>query len=509
MNFSKITIASIISFSAVSAFAWTNMPDICLAATAQVEANSPAEIIRTSLEAVGTGVQDPNLDRNKNFTQQEDAFIKTWDATEASFYYGAPKADKAKKSEFLKAASSAFKSAKTKEQKIFLLGIMQNCPGDESLATLQGAMKDKDKDIADAARMALQMNPNATKILANGFKSTRDNVLKSGIMSAFATRAFDSKKVPPFVLQAQNSEPAKNINYERAQKNLNYCAAIMAGRNWYKKGGIEEFAQNFNAKPDRTVVRNAIASGDERELIFVAPFVFSQFTDLGAAFKERYEKCEGPAKAWLLTAIATKPTEAGRDFIIEALKNTKDEDVRRGGAWALAEIGDEPSAMAIIDLHKACFDDGQMNARSLAEYAIGAAKANKNVDKAIYEGAKKFDRSALRLVAARGVYEAFPFAMDAIKQDKERGDACWVLEQMGTEKDLIAFCEFAIQSKDNWLFGRIMPLTSNIAKRIADPAPVVAKLEQLKAKADAEGLKAPWDRAIELVNHKGVLPKKR
>ena len=130
-------------------------------------------------------------------------------------------------------------------------------------------------------------------------------------------------------------------------------------------------------------------------------------------------------------------------------------------------------------------------------------------DKAIADGAKNADRSCIRLVAARGVYEAFPSVMQAIKDNKERGDACWVVEKMGMENDFLTICELAVETKDNWLCGRILPIASNVAKRISNPEPVMAKLEQLKAKAEAAGVKAPWDRAIEMVKYKGVLPKKR
>ena len=133
MKFAKISIASIFALSALSAFAWENMPNIVANATKQVEEMSPADVVKYSLEAVGTGVQDPNLDRNKNFEQQENAFIKTWTATEASFYYGNPKMDKSKRAEFVMAVCSAYKNVKTKEQKIFLLGLLQNCPDEASL----------------------------------------------------------------------------------------------------------------------------------------------------------------------------------------------------------------------------------------------------------------------------------------------------------------------------------------------------------------------------------------
>ncbi len=507
MKFSKLSIVSIIALSALPTFAWKNMPDICIDATKQVEAASPAEIIKASLEAVGTGVQDPNLDRNKNFEQQENAFIKTWTATEASFYYGNPKM-KDKRADFVKAVCDAYKTQKGKEQKIFLLGLLQNCPDEAALSTLQAAMREKDKDVADAARMAIQMIPEANAVLGNALKTQRDAKLKSGVINAIATRFYDSKKIPTVISQAQGSEE-KNATFERAQKNLNFGASLIAGRNWDEDKGLEKFAQKFYAKPDRATVKSAISSGNDREFIIVFPYAFKQFDDLKSAASERYNKSDVAVQAWALTSIGDMPSEAGRDFVIEALKNTKDETVRLGGAWALSEIGDEASAMAIIDLHKAAWADGQNKVRELAEYAAGAMKPSKAFDKAIADGAKNADRSCIRLVAARGVYDAFPSVMQAIKDNKERGDACWVVEKMGMENDFLTICELAVETKDNWLCGRILPIASNVAKRISNPEPVMAKLEQLKAKAEAAGVKAPWDRAIEMVKYKGVLPKKR
>lgn len=507
MKFSKLSIVSIIALSALPTFAWKNMPDICLEATAQVESASPAEIIKASLEAVGTGVQDPNLDRNKNFEQQENAFIKTWNATEASFYYGNPKM-KDKRAEFVNAVCTAYKAQKGKAQKIFLLELLQNCPDEAALSTLQTAMKDKDKDIADAARMAIQMIPQSDRVLASGLKSQRDAVLKSGIMNAIATKYYESKKIPAVVQQAQNSEE-KNASFEKAQKNLNFGAALIAGRNWDEEKGLEKFAQKFYAKPDRATVKSVISSGNDREFILVFPFAFKQFDDLKSAASDRYNKSDVAVQAWALTSLGDMPSESGRDFVIEALKNTKDETLRLAGAWALSEIGDEASAMAVLDLHKAAWQDSQWKVRDLAEYAAGAMKPSKAFDKAIADGAKNADRSCIRLVAARGIYDAFPSVMQAIKDNKERGDACWVVEQMGMENDLFTICELAIDTKDKWLCGRILPIASNVAKRLSDPEPVMAKLEQFKAKADAAGVKAPWDRAIEMVKYKGVLPKKK
>lgn len=505
MKYTKLSVASLIAFSAASAFAWTNMPDICIEATQKVEAGTPTEIIKASLAEVGKGVQDPNLDRNKNFTQQEDTFIATWTATEASFYYGNPKMDKNKRAEFIKAAVSEYKSAKTKEQKIFLLSLMQNCPGEQSVATLLEAMKDKDKDVADAARMALQMNPEAGKALTAALKTCNNKVLKSGIVNALATRAFNGKKVPGVVKAAQATEKA-DATFDRLQKNPNYAASIIAGRNWDEKDGIEEFAAKFVAKPDKAVARKAIESGTENEFIFAAPYAFAKFPELIGAVKTRYEASSPALQAWILTSIGNTPSDAGRDFVIEASKKASDETVMLGAAWALSEIGDEPSAMALIDLHKAAWDKG--SARNLVEYAAGAAKPSKAFDKAIADGAKAFDRSCLRLVAARGVYDAYPFLMQAIQENKERGDAMWSFRQMCSEADFIKICELAISTKDNGLCREILPLSQEVAKRTNNPEPLMAKLEALKGKAEAAGVKAPWDRAIELVKYRGRLPRK-
>lgn len=495
--------------AAASAFAWTNMPDICLNATDKVKSESPDKIISESLASVGKGVQDENKDRNANFTQQEDTFIATWTATEASFYYGAPEM-KSKRADFVKAVVNAYRSQKGKEQKIFLLGLLQNCPDDASLGLLKDAMNDKDKDVADAARMAMQQNPEAGKLLAQALKTSKDKVLKSGVVSALATRAYDGKKVPPVVKQIQASEK-NNVTCEVFKKKPDFGASLMAGRAWYENKGLEEFATAFYAKPDKATASKAISSGNEREFVVVAPYAFAEFPELAAAAKDRFAKCDNAVQAWVFTAIGDHPSDAGRDFIIETLGKTKDENVRLGAAWALSCIGDEKSGLAACALHKAIWDDGQpSNIRNLAEYAVGAMKPSKALDNAILEGAKKFDRSSIRLVAARGVFDAFPYVMDAIKQGKERGDALWVVEQMGMEKDFLTICELAISTKDNELLRRLMPLSQAVARRInGDPKPFLAEVEKMKAKAEAAGVNAPWDRIIEMISYKGFLPKKR
>ena len=50
MKFAKISIASIVALSAMSAFAWDNMPNIVANATKQVEEMSPAEVVKYSLD---------------------------------------------------------------------------------------------------------------------------------------------------------------------------------------------------------------------------------------------------------------------------------------------------------------------------------------------------------------------------------------------------------------------------------------------------------------------------
>ncbi|MBR4597713.1 MAG: hypothetical protein IKO42_04885, partial [Opitutales bacterium] len=228
MKFAKISIASIVALSAMSAFAWDNMPNIVANATKQVEEMSPAEVVKYSLEAVGTGVQDPNLDRNKNFEQQENAFIQTWTATEASFYYGNPKMDKGKRAEFVKAVCAAYRTATKKEQKVFLLGLLQNCPDEASVETLKIAIADRDRDVADAARMALQQTnaANATALIVKA-KANKDIVKDGAIISALATRAYDGKKIPAAVKKEQAFDTNKNMPYEKAKKNQKYTAALI------------------------------------------------------------------------------------------------------------------------------------------------------------------------------------------------------------------------------------------------------------------------------------------
>ncbi|MBR6388851.1 MAG: hypothetical protein IKS15_01855 [Opitutales bacterium] len=512
MKFAKISIASIFALSALSAFAWENMPNIVANATKQVEEMSPADVVKYSLEAVGTGVQDPNLDRNKNFEQQENAFIKTWTATEASFYYGNPKMDKSKRAEFVKAVCSAYKNVKTKEQKIFLLGLLQNCPDEASVATLQAAIAEKDRDVADAARMALQQTnaQNATALIAKA-KANKDIVKDGALVSALATRAYDGKKVPPMVKKEQAFDTNKNMAFEKAQKNRKYTAALIAGRNWNQKGGIEEFSKDFFAKPDKSVARKAIESGNDREFIAVFPYAFGEFADLQGIAKARYEKADPALKAWLLTAIGYKPTAAGRDFVIASLKNAKEEEVRLGGAWALADIGDEPCAFAAIDLHKAAWNDGQNNVRTLTEYAVGAMKPSKAFDKAILDGVKAYDRTCIRLAASRGIFEALPSIIQAIKENKERGDACWSFRQLGSMDDIFKIAAIAIDQNDNWLCRELYQITAEMAKGFTneDVAKFKDEVAKWQPKAEAKGVKIPWDRMIEIAQYKGKLPKKR
>ncbi|MBO7521523.1 MAG: HEAT repeat domain-containing protein [Opitutales bacterium] len=513
MKFATISIASIVALSALSAFAWDNMPNIVANATKQVEEMSPAEVIKYSLEAVGTGVQDPNLDRNKNFEQQENAFIKTWTATEASFYYGNPKMDKGKRAEFVKAVCSAYKNAKTKEQKIFLLGLLQNCPDESSVETLKTAMADKDRDIADAARMALQQsNAAQADITIAKAKPVNKDIAKDGaIVNALATRAYDGKRVHKVVKEAQNSDANKNMPYEKALKNRKYAAALIAGRNWYQKGGIEEFSKGFFAKPDKSVARKAIESGNDREFIAVFPYAFGEFADLQGIAKARYEKADPALKAWLLTAIGYKPTAAGRDFVIASLKNAKEEEVRLGGAWALADIGDEPCAFAAIDLHKAAWKDDQNNVRTLTEYAVGAMKPSKAFDKAILDGVKAYDRTCIRLAAARGLFEALPSIMQAIKENKERGDASWAFRQLGSMDDIFKIVAIAIDQNDNWLCREVFQITTEMSRGFTDDdvAKFKAEVAKWQPKAEAKGVNIPWDRMLEMAQYKGRPPKKR
>ncbi|MBR4596794.1 MAG: hypothetical protein IKO42_00125, partial [Opitutales bacterium] len=286
---------------------------------------------------------------------------------------------------------------------------------------------------------------------------------------------------------------------------------LIAGRNWCQKGGIEEFSKEFFAKPDKSVARKAIESGTDREFIAVFPYAFGEFSDLQGIAKARYEKADPALKAWLLTSIGYKPSAAGRDFVIASLKNTKDEEVRLGGAWALADIGDEPSAMALIQLHKDAWNDGQMNARSLVEYAAGAMKPSKAFDKAILDGAKDMDRSCMRLAAARGVFEALPYTLQAIKENKDRGDASWALRQLGTKDDIFKVAAIAIDQNDNWLCRELYQITVEMSRGFTDDdiAGFKAEVAKWQPKAEAKGVNIPWDRMVEIAQYKGRLPKKR
>lgn len=497
----KLSIASLIAFSALSVFAWDNMPKIVADATAVVEANSPADVIKASLEAVSTGVQDPNLDRNKNFEQQENAFIKTWAATEASFYYGNPKMDKSKRNEFVSACVSAYKNIKgkdlkSKEQKIFLLGLMQNCPSEKSIDLLKETLGDKDKDIADAARMALQQNPekSVSAILAKA--KSKDKVLASGLVNAQATRAYDKKAAPAKIKAFQ----------EEKSSSLNHGASLIAAKGWYSKDSFEEQKQKITAK-DKGAIRRALESDNSRDMIYAIRFAVED-PSMMETLKASYAKRDDVVKSWVLTALGDTGTPAARDFIINALKETDSDNVRLGGAWALACIGDEQSGLAAIDLHKAVWGNGHI--RDLVEYSVRSMKPSKALDNAILEGVKNFDRSCIRLAGARGLTEALPNIVKAIKENKERGDACWAFRELGTMKDFLKFIETAIEINDNWLNREVFQMMNHFSLAIydTDVAPTTEALDKLQEKAAAKGVNLPWDRMKDLVKYKGKLPRK-
>lgn len=498
----KLSIASLIAFSAISVFAWPKMIEIVGNATTQLEAASPAEVIAKSLEFVNTGVQDENKDRNANFEQQENAFIGTWTATEASFYYGNPKMDKSKRNEFVSACVNAYKNIKGKDltaktKKIFLLGLMQNCPSEKSIDLLKETLGDKDKDIADAARMALQQNNEKSASMVLAKAKNRDKVLKSGLVSALATRAYDKKVAP------------KNVKMYLEEKSgsLNHGAALMAAKSWYDKDSFEEQKLKIKAK-DKASVRKALESDNSRDMVYAVQFAV---TDAGLmdTLKASYAKSDDVVKAWVLTALGDTGSEAGRDFIIEAIKGDTTEPVQLGAAWGLSCIGDTKSGLAAIDLHKKVWDNG--NVRNLVEYTVRAIKPSPELDKAILDGAKAFDRTCIRLAGTRGIKEALPAVIQAIQENKERGDACWAFRELGTMKDYLKFIDtVVIPMNDNWLNKEAFQMMTLFSLAIFDDdiAPVTAELDKLQAKADAKGVKIPWDRMKELVKYKGKLPRR-
>ncbi len=500
----KLSIASLIAFSALSVFAWDHMPKIVADATAVVEANTPADVIKASLEAVSTGVQDEKKDRNQNFEQQENAFIKTWAATEASFYYGNPKMDKGKRDDFVKACVSAYKNIKgkdlkSKEQKIFLLGLMQNCPSEKSIELLKDTLNDKDKDIADAARMALQQNNEkpVNAILAKAMVKKSDKVLKSGLVSAIATRAYDKKVAPKSIKGFQ----------EEKGSSLNHGASLMAAKGWYAKDSFEEQKLKITGK-DKSAVRKALESDNSRDMVYAVQFAVAD-TGLMETLKASYAKADDTVKGWVLTALGDTGSEAGRDFIIAALKDSPADNVKLAGAWALSCIGDTQSGLAAIELHKAAWGNGQI--RDLTEYAVRAMKKSPELDKAILDLAKTFDRTGIRLAGVRGIKEALPTVIQAIKDNKERGDACWAFRELGTMKDYLKFIDtVVIPSNDNWLNQETFRMMSLFSLAIfdTDVAPVTAELDKLQVAADAKGVKLPWDRMKELVKYKGKLPRR-
>ncbi len=441
-------------------------------------------------EIVSEAVKGLNAEKG-DFGAYERNYKKAGEAVAAASKAGAP--DSKDRVDFSKAVCAELSKAKEKTEKVFLISLLQMTGGEESLSTLEKLLSDKDKDIQDAARMALEKNssPKASKILTARVTSQKDSALVSGLVNSLAERG-DSVD---FVNKAKKAKDKNIVN-----------AANKQGGTWQ----VLEFASfydQFSKKPSKELASKAISNGCDRAFVLVAPYVLEKQPGLISQFRNRFKNSENPTKAWVLTSLAGCKGKEAVNFMIEAGKEGTEDCVQMAACYSLSTVGGEASAKAVFDILKNPVDD-KNKVRNWAENAIAAMPADKAIDKFILDNAKNKDRAALRLIACRGVYEGLPLVMEFLEKNVERGDCCWVLEQMGMDDNLVGLAEIAITQNNDYLIGRIVPVANQISKRVADIEGTNKKLEALKAKANDKA-KTALDRAILLVANRGELPEKK
>ncbi len=412
---------------------------------------------------------------------------------------GDPKAAKNNAELFGAAVSKAYEKCKNKEEKVFLLGVLQICSGKESLKTLEAAIADKDYNVAEAARMALEknMSPDANRVLENAAKSTKDSLRIAGIVNSLAARKAGSE-----IVAKSKTMKDKNI----------VAATYIENRDW-PETDFAKFQAAWAAGPTPELAKKAIAKGsDDRAFVLAAPAFFDKSMAASMpAFKTRYAASEVSTRAWVLSSLSGN--KAAKNFIIEEGLKADSEDtyaIRMAAADALAPIGDKESAKAVFDMLK------QTNSSNMPDHIKGSTRfwcetslvvmRPADANEVLLTAAKANDGDAIKLLGKRGVYKALPMIMQNIKDNKERGACLEALMSLADDKVFLEYAKFAAESNDDFLVKGIVRLSTNVGKRVKDADAVIKGLDALSAKA-SEASKTALDRAKEMIEQRGE-PKK-
>ena len=373
------------------------------------------------------------------------------------------------RSDFSKALSDAVKLSKDKEEQIYMFYVLQFTGGEESLKTIESFLSDKDNDIADAARMALERNssPRANDVLNTAVNSTKDPLRQAALVNAIAVR----KSNLAMLANAQKNAKDKAV----------VAATYIAKRDW-PEIDYAVFQQEFLAAPGMDGVKKGISAGAcDRSFVLVAPYVF---TKAGQAqflpFKNRFANSDAVTQAWVISRLAGIPE--AKKFILESVQASEDPNIKMAGAWALSEYPAADSVKAILEIQQKF--DGSV--RFQAEYALAAMAPSKDVDKALTDVAKSGQQKheAIRSMRVRGMTDAIPFLLKNVKDNNDRAVSAEALVQLADDKAFLEFAKIVADTKDDDLGRRLVGMAAQMAKRAGDHAKIVNELAKLEARTD-------------------------
>lgn len=444
------------------------------------------------------GVYTQEIDSAFANAKSEENGAKKYTARLAIFDKGAelsaPGAPTKEKSAFAKDLCDALVKSKVKEDQMYLIYMLQFVSGAESVPTLQKFLGDKDKDIADAARMALEKSEakNASEILIKAISPRGDAKLQAGLVNSISAR-----KDSPNVIEGAKKQKDK----------LMVGATWIGARDW-PEDDFAAFYTEWSAGPSKALVSKGLeAKSDQKCAAFVAPFAFAKQIDLSGVFRSRFGQIDDFYKAWALNNLAGQP--AAKAFIIEkGTKDDADDYTKIAAINALSTIPEVDSAKAILKIMNST-NDGKI--RFYGEYGIASMQGDKKavdaIDNLLITEAKAGNQDAFRAIGKRGTLKAIPMLLELANQGKENGMVLEALGYLADDDTFVKYTETAIKKKNDEQIKGIVRIANELNKRAKDHDAVIDKITKLAAKAD-DNAKSAIERACEVLSTKGVVKKR-
>ena len=452
------------------------------------------------------------------------------------FYAGRPGADVERRT-LCEAVAGRLGSQTAKPARVWLLRQLERLSGPESVAALAPLLADEDGEIRDLARRALQNNPSlaAAAALRDALEKAKDPPWQVALINALAARG-DDASAPQLAAFIQAKDPAVvraavaalgDIGGPTALTTLPRCwsdapaevrvpvaeALLRAADRLLQRGDIEGAATIYTdvfmsaeVPPVRIAALHGLVAAHGEETVPMLIGIMADDTGdraLRAAAADHLAALPSEpltdilantfpdvssATQILILRVLAQPAPAGggplRVAVAEAALLCKDAPVRLAALQALQELGDERSALLLVQT-AAATEGAERDAARRALARLHAGGTDKLLLMSLAKAEPKLRVELIRALAARRCTDALPVLLAQAHHEDEpvRLAACEALGQLGRGDDAPALVKLLLTAEPDSVRDAAENAVVAVCQRITD------------AQQRAPAALAAWDEA--------------